>query len=259
MSQTISQETGNNQFKGNMQRSLVEKPDSLSIRIRPGGFSLYIYGENGHIISQRSLSTDLLNASNASILDRQPEVIRPYKKTALVCETDFFTLIPDVFTDPGSYRSILQMHHSGVDENLGIFYEKLPRSVLIYALPRLFIQNVQARLPDAGFYSHLLIWLKKAADLPGDQFYVYIREKKIDCIIYSKKNLQFYNSFDYETREDIVYHCIHLIDQFQLDTATLRLQLIGDEERIRPDQLLGAYIPQVLFTTHNQEYENYQW
>lgn len=78
-------------------------------------------------------------------------------------------------------------------------------------------------------------------------------------MIFSKKSLQFYNSFDYETREDIVYHCLHLIDQFQLDTATLRLQLIGDEERVRPDQLLSAYLPQVIFTTHTQEYENYQW
>ncbi len=242
-----------------MQRSLVEKPDSLSIRIRPGGFSLYIYGENGHIISQRSLSTDLLQASTASILDRQPEVIRPYKKTAIVCETNFFTLIPDLFTEPGSYRSLLQMQYPTVDDNQGIFYEKLPKSVLIYALPRVFIQNIQARLPEAGFYSHLLIWLKKAAEQPGDQLITYIREKRIDCMIFSKKSLQFYNSFDYETREDIVYHCLHLIDQFQLDTATLRLQLIGDEERVRPDQLLSAYLPQVIFTTHTQEYENYQW
>lgn len=242
-----------------MQRSLVEKPDSLSIRIRPGGFSLFVYGENNHLISQRTLTTDLLYANTAGILDRQAEINRPYKKTAIVCETDFYTIVPDVFNEPGAYRTLLRLQHPTVDEQQGIFFERLPKAILIYALPRIFVQNMQARMPDAGFYTHLMYPVKKASEQSGELLLIYLRDKKVDFCWFSRKNLQYYNTFEYETQEDVVYHCLHLIEQLDLDTMRTRIQFIGDETKIRPDQLLQAYLPQVTFIPHTVEYENYQW
>lgn len=242
-----------------MQRSLVEKPDSLSIRIRPGGFSLFVYGENNHVISQRTLNTDLLQANTAGILDRQAEINRPYKKTAIICETEYYTVVPDLFSEPGSYRTLLQLHYPAIDEQYGIFYERIQKAILIYALPRVFVQNMQARLPDAGFYTHLMFPLKKASETSGDFMLVYLREKKVDICWFSRKNLQYYNSFDYETQEDVAYHCLHLIEQLELDTMRTKIQFIGDETQVRPDLLLQAYLAQVTFIPHTVEYENYQW
>lgn len=242
-----------------MQRSLVEKPDSLSIRIRPGGFSLFVYGENSHLISQRTLTTDLLYANTAGILDRQAEINRPYKKTAIICETDYYTIVPDLFSEPGAYRTLLKLHHPTVDEQYGIFYERIQKSVLIYALPRVFVQNIQARLPDAGFYTHLMYSLKKATETSGEFMLVYLREKKVDISWFSRKNLQYYNSFSYETQEDVAYHCLHLIEQLELDTLRTKIQFTGDETKARPDLLLQAYLPQVTFIPQSVEYENYQW
>lgn len=242
-----------------MQHSLVDKPTSLSIRVFPGGFSLFVYGEKNHLTSQKTLLTDLLNANYAKILDRQPEINRPYKKLAVVCETNFFTIVPDVFNEPSGYRNLLHLHYPAVDEQWGIFYERIPGALLIYALPRQFIQNLQSRLPEAGFYLHLMNPLKKGLETNGDFLLVYLREKKTDCIVISKKSLLYYNSFDYESAEDVVYHVLHLTDQFQLNPERLRIQMIGDQEKVRPDHILGAYLPNVTFSPLTVEYENYQW
>lgn len=242
-----------------MQRSLVDKPDSLSIRIRPGGFSLFVYGENNHLIAQRSLTTDLLNSNTAGILDRQAEINRLYRKTAIICETDFYTIVPDQFSEPGAYRPLLKLHHPSVGEEYGIFYERIQKAILIYALPRIFVQNMLARLPDAGFYSHLMYPLKKASETSGEFLLIYLREKKADISWFSRKNLLYYNSFIYETQEDVAYHCLHLIEQLELDTQRTKIQFVGDETRVRPDLVLQAYLPQVTFISNTVEYENYQW
>jgi hypothetical protein len=242
-----------------MSHSLIEKPHSLSIRIYPGGFSLYVYGENNHLISQKSLTTDLLKQGNAGILDRQAEINRPYKRIAICCESDFFTVAPDLFSDPAHYRTLLHMQHRELNDSQGIFYEHLPHSLLIYAFPRKLVQEIQSRLPDAGFYHHLMNTVKKGLETPGEQLTIYLREKKADFLLFSKKNLLYYNSFDYETTEDVVYHCLHLADHFHLNQEKTRYLIIGEEEKVRPDNLLGAYLPQVSFISCNEEYENYQW
>lgn len=242
-----------------MPHSLVEKPHSLSIRIYPGGFSFYVYGEKNHLISQKTVDIDLYKPSNISILDRQAEINRPYKRIALCCETDFFTIVPDIFTDPSHYRNLLQMQHKEVDENQAIFFEKIPQAFLLYSFPRKMVQAIQARLPEAGFYLHLMNTLKKSLDASGDQLTVYLRKKKADCLLYSKRNLVFYNSFNYESAEDVMYHVLHLTDQFHLNHERTRFVITGDEDHIRPDLLLGAYLPLVSFIPYTEEYENYQW
>lgn len=242
-----------------MKHSLVDNPASLSIRIHPGGFSLYVYGENDHLISQKTISTELFTAERAGILDRQAEINRPYKKTAIVCETNIYTILPEIFTETADYRSLLALQHPELDENWGIFYERMHNYIIVYALPRKFIQNLQSRLPDAGFFSHLMYPLKRGLELSGEHLTGYIRGKRVDFMWFVRKNLHYYNSFEYQTAEDITYHCLHLIDQLQLDTERAQLTFIGDEELVRPDILIGSYISQVRFIPQTLEYENYKW
>jgi len=242
-----------------MPHSLVEKPHSLSIRIYPGGFSFYVYGEKNHLISQKTIDIDLYKPANIGILDRQPEINRPYKRIAICCETDFFTVVPDIFTDATHYRNLLNMHHKEVDENQAIFFEKIPQAFLLYSFPRKMVQAIQARLPEAGFYLHLMNALKKSMEVSGDQLTVYLRGKKADCLLFTKRSLVYYNSFNYESAEDVMYHVLHLTDQFHLNQERTRFVITGDEDHIRPDQLLGAYLPLVTFIPYTEEYENYQW
>jgi hypothetical protein len=242
-----------------MQQSLEYTPTSLSIRILPDGFSLFVYGENKKLLSHKTIKEDLTHVDSTYFLSKLPEITRSYNQISVIVETDFYTFVPGDFSNPHTYRSLLSMQHPMIDEEYAIFYESIQKTQVIYAIPRQLIQNIHTYFPEAGFYLHLSPVLKENLEIQGDQLLVYIRQNSIDCLIIRKKNLFFTNHFSYKSVEDSVYHCFHLIDHYQLIPGKVKVCIYGTDELVRPDKLLKAYLPAINYIKQTEAYENYQW
>ena len=60
--------------------------------------------------------------------------------------------------------------------------------------------------------------------------YVYVSENQMDITIFEQKQLLFYNSFIYHTKEDFIYYLLFTLEQLKLDTESIKVKLFGSIE-----------------------------
>jgi hypothetical protein len=68
--------------------------------------------------------------------------------------------------------------------------------------------------------------------------YVHVLEQQLDIIVIANKKLLFYNSFNFNTKEDFIYYVLFVIEQLKLDVETIKLKLFGNIEE--DDQLFNV-------------------
>jgi hypothetical protein len=56
---------------------------------------------------------------------------------------------------------------------------------------------------------------------------VHAGEHYMDILVLSQKQLLFYNSFPYTTKEDFIYYLLFTLEQLKLDTETVKTRLFG--------------------------------
>ena len=75
-------------------------------------------------------------------------------------------------------------------------------------------------------------FLHKSASSNEIDFYVHITASRFEIVLVQNKQLQFFNSYEYQTKEDFIYYLLFVFEQLQLNTQEQKVQLIGcvDEE-----------------------------
>ncbi len=60
--------------------------------------------------------------------------------------------------------------------------------------------------------------------------YVHVLENQLDITVIANKKLLFFNSFNFQTKEDFIYYLLFTIEQLKLDTETIKVRLFGSIE-----------------------------
>ena len=55
----------------------------------------------------------------------------------------------------------------------------------------------------------------------------------MNIIVFKGKELNYYNTFDYETKDDILYFILFVIEQNKLINNETKMKLIGEEKIIK--------------------------
>lgn len=72
--------------------------------------------------------------------------------------------------------------------------------------------------------------LKLPSSRQGTLCFVHLSESQMDMAVFSSGKLLFYNSFAISAPEDVIYYLLFSLEQLGLDTASLKLRLLGDVE-----------------------------
>ena len=74
----------------------------------------------------------------------------------------------------------------------------------------------------------------------------------IEITIKQKNNLQFYNAFNYQTTEDIIYYLLFTLEQLQLNPLTVKIAIAGQTDSNSELIIsLKKYIKHINFTANN--------
>jgi hypothetical protein len=69
--------------------------------------------------------------------------------------------------------------------------------------------------------------LKSAANASEAICYVNVGYRQMDMLVLSKKQLRYYNSFNFVTKEDFIYYILFTLEQLDLDPESIPLRLLG--------------------------------
>lgn len=62
--------------------------------------------------------------------------------------------------------------------------------------------------------------------------FVHVNETHFEIVVLQNQKLEFYNSFDYKTPEDLIYYILFTAEQLSLNPENFKLEFLGniDEE-----------------------------
>ena len=73
--------------------------------------------------------------------------------------------------------------------------------------------------------------LQKKDDINDDVLYLNMNPQHFELIAIKKNKLQLYNSFEFSTKEDVIYYLLFTIEQLQFSPETVKLSLMGRIEK----------------------------
>ena len=100
---------------------------------------------------------------------------------------------------------------------------------LVYSIPQKLKDVVEAFFPNIKIKSQTTLLIKELEKLPTDKktIYCYSNSGKIELFVLHKGQLLLHNTFDYTTKEDVLYFVLFCMEQLQLSTEKCTLVLYG--------------------------------
>lgn len=244
-----------------MTTTLVHIPYSLSIRIFSDGFSLFIYDEGNQLISQKTISDKQLwkPENHDAAIFNEPEIHSRYQKISIEIETGIYTLIPEDFYNENTAPDYLRMQHADIPNKTVILSQKAEKFGvrLIYAFPEHLKTGISAIFPGTPISHHLISILNNTEFHAQEKVFIYIRKQFFDCIVMRKGNILLMNDFKYQSREDVVYHCMNIISQLDMNNEEC-VFVIYHNNHDNPETALRPYVTHIISRQISTEYENYK-
>ena len=254
MNLTISRVIGNKiQMRGNMNANLVDIPYRLSIRFSPNGFSVFVCDVNEKVVASVNKtykhSSDNTNNLKEAILSIKPSLPN-CQEVILICETEFYTLIPNSFFVADQAPDFLKLQHPDLPETYQVFSHSLQNkdSVFIFAYDSGIVQTLTEIFPALKIEHQLT----SSIEQPDHQnmISIWIREERMDCLVFHKGEIKLLNHYSYQTAEDIVYHALNIAYHLQFDIMEFEIIVYSDEANAKNhEEIITTYLPQSDFKT----------
>jgi hypothetical protein len=86
-----------------------------------------------------------------------------------------------------------------------------------------------------------------------------VSKSTLDIVIIKNSNLQFFNIFEYKTKEDFMYYVLFTLEQLELSTEETLVSILGDiEEDSDLYRLIYTYIRNIDFLSSKNAVFNNQ-
>ena len=187
------------------------------------------------------------NAQIDSLFNFKEQLQGNFAHSAIGYQTSHFTIVPAPLfkTDRAIEYANFQF-----DKREGkVIYDVLSTHglVVVYAIPQLAYNTIAAYFPDARVHhaasytiSHYLNLYKNK---PGEHLHAQIWRNRIELIAIKNGKLLLYNTFSFETKEDLLYFVLNIYEQLGLNPESVPLKISGEIEKGNPVwELLLAYI-----------------
>lgn len=156
----------------------------------------------------------------ADLIKNESLTARFYSRVLVGVENNRFVLVPKAVYQDGTgtdyYETVFQRQS---DEQLSRDSLNRTEAELIYGLPFGLPAAIQLKFPACKSRSLVSAFTEYLQSHVGNEHTLYIQLRAAHILLwaYSSQKLLLVNSYPYQTNDDILYHCINLRKQLQLD------------------------------------------
>jgi len=217
---------------------------NLSIQLALDGFYFCLFSKEANkflSIESYTFPSDLKEGEVVGYIEgiiRESEWLRlNYDSVVVLYESPKTTLIPAPLFDKDEIDTIAGFNFKIPSEDK-INCDKLINTdaFLLYHSPLNLTDSINKYFPGSVFRSHagifIEILLAMFKNLPiKKRMFVNVRNAYLDLVITEGKNLLFFNSFHYQTKEDFIYYIIFVIEQLNLNPEEIELHFTGQIDK----------------------------
>ena len=182
-------------------------------------------------------------------LDQLP--ISPDHSASIQCLVNFqkFSLVPEDYYQKGNGQKILS-YTAKLSKGDRIYTDHWTGSqaIMVHAIPEQISDWIKKRLGQAIIHHEATAIDRLHEILPQNNFsgLLYVSPKEADFYLSENGSLRWYNKFEYQTEEDLLYFILYCLEQNRFLPTELQLKvgglsLKGDKLRV----LLERYIAEV--------------
>lgn len=210
----------------------------LSIQINLNGFSFSIldtvrnkYSLLKHYDIPGKLTTDNKGGKIEEILSKDTSLQNPFKKVNCLCVNPKSMLIPSPLFDEQYIKRYFDFNQPLNElEELHYHYLKKTDSYNVFSVPNPVTNALLGHFPKIHFYHHSYSLINYHINfIEEDKTYVGLNlyDNFIDILVIDNKKLIFFNSFEFQNHDDILYYVLNVYHQLDLDPETIELKMTG--------------------------------
>ena len=218
----------------------------LSIQVSLDGLSFCILDTLNHVIvasKQRHFGKEL---TPYQLQKELQEMIREYRvedygysAVVVIHRNPLFSLVPKDLFDENELANYMKFNVKILANDMMAYDEIEQQDMVNVYVPFMNINNYVYELFGAFDYLHsgtvlIQALLQAHTETREPVCFVHSTEEQMDIIVLDNKKLVYYNSFDFETKEDFIYFLLFALEQLNLDPAAVRVRLFGTIEEGDP-------------------------
>ncbi len=153
-------------------------------------------------------------------------------ETVVIHRNSLFSLVPKALFDPEELANYLKFNAKILANDHIEFDEIESHEMVNVYVPYMNINNYIFDLFGEFEFVHngtvlLQSLLKSAGNTTDPVCYVHVGHHQMDMVVIAKKQLLFYNSFTFNTKEDFIYYVLFTLEQLEQDPETIPVRLFG--------------------------------
>jgi len=247
----------------------VTSKRKLSIQFSLDGFSFCTTNTHNEVIEFSSYTFSKTKNSPELVLEKLQDIFKKEKSlqydfetVTVIHQNNLNTLVPNEFFKKDALKSYLKYSIKTIATDLITFDElDFMNSKNVY-IPYVNINNFLFQNFGEFEYKHYSsVLLEKLFSIATNDIccYIHVSKSTFDIVIIKNSNLQFFNIFEYKTKEDFMYYVLFTLEQLDLSTEETLVSILGDmEEDSDLFRLMYTYIRNIDFLSSKNAVFNNQ-
>ncbi|HTN21872.1 MAG TPA: DUF3822 family protein [Pelobium sp.] len=154
-----------------------------------------------------------------------------FAKTKISLTTQKFTFVPTELFHESATENFIK--YIGATDNEEICTQVLTNAgiTIIYALPKLQLDKIGSYFPNAEIYPQISPFYKGVnygfSQISTSQLFINFRDGLAEVIIFNQNQFQFYNIFEFQNEEELLYFVLLSAQENNIKPASATLKLSG--------------------------------
>ncbi|MGJ8761558.1 DUF3822 family protein [Polaribacter sp. HaHaR_3_91] len=257
-------------IKKNSRNTVTHSKDTkLSIQFNLDGFSFCIINNttketnyfSEYVFKEKQLTPENLLKKIEEIFKTDIHLQKDFSSVLVIHQNNLFSLVPNQYFSEDVLSEYLNFNIKTLATDF-IAYDDIEtiNAKNVY-VPYVNINNyLFQNFGEFEYQHHLTILIEKLISTNNSddkKVFVNVSKENYDIVVLENKQLQFSNSFNFQTKEDFIYYILFTFEQLKLDVEKIGLFFTGD---IEPEseiyKITYQYIRNVSFLESNNKIFN---
>ncbi|WP_205860376.1 DUF3822 family protein [Polaribacter sp. 11A2H] len=230
-------------IKKNSRNTVTHSKDTkLSIQFNLDGFSFCIINNttketsyfSEYVFKEKQLTPENLLKKIEEIFKTDIHLQKDFLSVLVIHQNNLFSLVPDPYFSEDILSEYLNFNIKTLATDF-IAYDDIEsiNAKNVY-VPYVNINNYLFQNFGAFEYKHhLTVLIEKlisANNTADKKVFVNVSKENYDIVVLENKQLQFSNSFNFQTKEDFIYYILFTFEQLKLDVEKIAVFFTGNIE-----------------------------
>ena len=211
----------------------------LAIQVSLNGFCFCTSDTlSQNILNYKNIAFDLADQTTpieelyAAAFRNNPDLAEKYDEIVVIHNNKLSTFVPTALFDEQFLGSYLQYNTKVFETDFFDFDEISTYQINTVYIPYAHINNIFIDQFGTFDYKHAnTILVSKLLDasknIDEKKMFVHMNSGHFEIIVVQNQNLLLFNSFEYQTPEDLIYYLLFTAEQLNMNPESFKLEFIG--------------------------------